>query len=117
MWTDEDTEILQIANRIRQVICKADPSGYARLMDPKAATQRITTKVGDFELWLTWKGAVFVITRQGTGRSTEVFRCEPLQAKSRPGRRWNAQVVREQMVPALDKEMVLDDLSFLGRDL
>ena len=117
MWTDEDTEVLQIANRIRQVICKADPQGYEKLMDPKILKiRRIVTKVGAFELCLTWQGEVSVITRQSTVRSAVVFRCGPLRAKSRPDYRWNGLVVRDQLVPTLDKEMVLDDLSLLGRD-
>jgi len=117
MWTDEDTEVLQLSNRIRQVVYKADPQGYEKLMDPKAVeTKRIMAKVGDFELWLTRQGTVSAITRRSTFRSTEVFQCGPLRTGSRPDYRWNESIVRDQLVPTLDKEMVLDDLSLLGRD-
>lgn len=113
-WTEEDTEALTLSNRIRQVICKADPKGYSALMDPeKTAVQRIHVKVGEFELWLTWQGTVFVITRSAPNRSREIFRCGPPQAKSRPDFRWNRQLVQEKLIPALDAEMVLDDLSLL----
>lgn len=116
-WTEEDTEALTLSNRIRQVICKADLKAYEALMDPeKTAVQRIKTKVGDFELWLTWQGTVSVITltnREGVVRTREIFRCGPPQAKSRPDVRWNKQIVREKLIPALDAEMVLDDLSLL----
>lgn len=114
-WTEEDTEALALSNRIRQVICKADLKAYEALMDPeKTAVQRIHTKVGMFELWLTWQGTVFVISREGSPvRSAEIFRCGPPQAKSRPDVRWNKRLVREKLIPALDAEMVLDDLSLL----
>lgn len=113
-WTDEDTEVMTIANRICQVICKRDPAGYRDLMDPeRQRVQRLSTKVGDFELFLYWKGDVTIIARDSDVRSREVFRCGPPQAKSRPNFRWNKRVVQEEVIPALDAEMVLDDLSLL----
>lgn len=116
-WTPEDTEILQIVNRVRQVLCKRDRDAYSRFAaagpdDLGTAAWLLWCNVEDFGLRLHRGGRVFIYdtdklvifdARDGVGRF------------ARPEYFWDKDIIRNKVVPALDREMVLDDLSMLGR--
>ena len=114
MWTEEDTEVLQIANRVRQVLCKRDPDLYSNFMESPYQSPPLKQRVGDYELCAYKSGEMLIRDMAPeAGYPREVFRLMPLQAKSRPNCRWNKDLIREKVVPAMDAEMVLDDLSLL----
>lgn len=116
-WNDEDTEVLQIANRVRQMICKNIPESYLRLVSGEqtsglAPLKSVTVKLEGFFFILFRAGDLRIDdVRDGSART--IFHIWPLQAKSRPRVKWNKHLVREHVVPLLDREMILDDLSLL----
>lgn len=113
-WTPDETEVYQLMNRIRQVICKANPNAYQTFLAACAKEPErerfIKVFVGSFVLqlhhgeWFT----VFALEEKGT--------YQVLDAKmtmNRPNFSWNAHVVRTRLVPAIDRNMILDDLSLI----
>ena len=113
-WTEEDTEILQISNRVRQLICKRDPATYAAFMDQAYQRhQLLSSRAGNYEFLLLRHGTILINDVSDRSKVLTVFRVNPLQAKSRPDFKWDKEVVCERVVPLLDAEMVLDDLSLI----
>lgn len=109
-WTEEDTEILQLMNRVRQVCAKVDPKGYARFTT--TVCQSLSVKVGGYTLEL-FKPNGLGIYAEGDRRSIKrSFKCEV--GPARPSYIGDLNFIKEVVLPVLDAEMVLDDLSLLG---
>lgn len=121
-WTAEDTEILQLINRCRHLISVRDPDAYQKLGVQEGRIVR--TKVSDYVIELASGGHRLIIYH--SPREHSGFR-PVLDVKLYGGRPqhldtgrdhysvgWD--IVRTTVIPAIDREMVLEDLSMLGSD-
>lgn len=116
-WTPEDTEILQLMNRCRQVMNKVDPIGYQRFIASDKPSRGVSCNIGGFEIELWESRSRFVATiydyREGWDDSKVLFNAYSVGA-ARPNYEWDKDIIRNLVIPAIDREMVLEDLSLLG---
>ncbi|MGE3483552.1 MAG: hypothetical protein AB7L09_02350 [Nitrospira sp.] len=107
-WSTDDTEAFVLANRIRQVIHQRDPKGYNAFIDSKR-NHVLTCQVENFELRLYHSGDACIFDEDGKCLLT----VRTVKTSNRPEYSWNKDRLRAEVVPALDREMVLRDLSLL----
>ena len=114
-WTPEMDEVYTLMNRIRQVICKANPVVYSESMDPcvkEAERERfVKVFVGAFVLQLHQGGWFTVFDMSNEEKPVQVL--DAKMALNRPNFTWDADVVRTRLIPAIARDMILDDLSLL----
>lgn len=118
-WTPEDTEVLQIMNRCRQLMNKVNPVGYQEFATSDRSSRMVSCNTGGFEVELWESKSRFVATildwRNSDDHQAKVFNAYT-EGASRPQYDWDRDIVRNKVIPAMDREMILDDLSLLGRD-
>lgn len=108
-WTAEDTEILQLMNRVRQLMNKRSPTKYAKFAT--AGTGTFTCKIEMFSFYLS-ESQLLVHAHRDQKAPVRVFKCE--LGPGRPSYVGDLDYIRKCVTPAIDREMVLDDLSRLG---
>jgi len=115
-WTDEMTEVLVLMNRIRQVISKQEKVAYEAFIAECAKwpdrSHRVSCFIEEFELELHEDDWFVVIDTRIGPRPVQIL--DAKMVSNVPHYTWDAHVVRNFLVPALDRDMVLDDLSMLG---
>ena len=114
-WTPEMDEVYTLMNRIRQVICKVNPAAYSKFMadcdkEPERE-QFIKVFVGAFVLQLHQDGWFNIFDMINEEKPVQVFDAKMVQ--NQPNFTWDAHVIRTRVVPAIARDMVLDDLSLL----
>jgi len=120
-WTEEDTRLLQLINRVRHLISVRDPEGFRRCVIPNMSGWVVRTTVGsDFMVELANRGQRLIVYdvrngRTGTLLDVRFDRKRPQHAGSTLA--YYAKglaIVWSDVLPAIDREMVLEDLSMLG---
>lgn len=109
-WTQEDTELLQLMNRCRHLISVRQPEAYQRLADPKLRTA-VRTRIEDYVIELMSHGQRLVVYDLSKGKFSALL--DVKMDGGRPHYSFGLDRVRADVVPAIDRAMVLEDLSIL----
>jgi len=111
-WTEEDTEILQLMNRVRQLLNKRDPVAYKAFTD-ESGTRPLSCKIEGLDLFLYRDERLIINRFKAPNIGTRLF--EARIGPGRPSYVGDLSLIREVVVPAIDREMILEDLSMLGQ--
>lgn len=113
-WNDEETEVLQLTNRIRQLVSKVNREGYKTWAADEGGPMSVSCGVGGFNFYILRSGQVYIF-KDTPGKDTGtklVFNANFVGSKL--CHEWEEGIVRNEVIPLIDQEMVLDDLSLLG---
>lgn len=110
-WTQEDTEVYQLMNRVRQLMHKKNREGYEKFGTTHRA---VGCDVGDITFRLirdSYEGLT-IWSNRNTSKPVRLFKVALKPAG--PDYIGDLGYIRDVVIPAIDREMVLEDLSLLG---